>query len=215
MSMTSRIFRVLVVALVSIGATLASAQQALTPVRSKGEQKKAVAYRITTGDEISVQIANEPDLSAVRRRVDASGKVVLQYIDPVSVYGLTLPEAADAIERAYKDGRILRKPEVTVNVEVYARRTVNVTGEVKLPSQVELPPEEQWTIKDVIVKVGGFTDTAKGTEVRLTRRGPDGKDQFFVLDVQSSILGKKSAKSEDASFVVEPGDSIHVPQRMI
>jgi len=183
---------------------------------AKMDDKKIVPYRITRGDELSVAIFNELDLTATRKRVEARGTINLTLIGDVRVYGMTLTEAARTIEAAYRDGRILRNPEVTVTVETYAPRVVTVLGHVKYPGRVDLPPEQQWTIKDVITKVGGFDDTARGSAVKLTRTLPDGTSKVYTLDVQSALLGKdRATSSTDAAFVVEPEDTIYVQEKII
>lgn len=192
-----------------------SANAAAPIVATRSTEKPIVPYRITRGDKLAISVYGE-DLNAVNKRVEARGTITLVLVGDVNVYGLTLTEAAAAIEKAYRDGRFLRNPQVTVTVEEYSPRTVTVMGKVKYPSTINLPPEEQWTIKDVIAKVGGFEDTARGTDVRLTRTMPDGTPKTYHLDVQSAILGKdKAATSTDASFIVEPSDSIYVPEKLI
>ncbi len=187
-----------------------------TPTSPKLDDKKIVPYRITRGDRLAISIFGESDLTAGNKRVEARGTINLTLIGDVRVYGLTLTEAAAAIENAYRDGRILRNPEVTVTVEEYSPRTVTVLGKVKYPGRVDLPPEQQWTIKDVITKVGGFDDTARGTAVKLTRTQPDGSQKVYTLDVQSALLGKdRATSSTDASFIVEPDDTIYVPEKII
>jgi polysaccharide export outer membrane protein len=199
-------------ALILTCAGLHAAQPALG---TNAEGRKSVPYRINRNDTLAVSVFGEPDLTGGNRRVDTRGSIELPLIGTVNVYGLTLPEAATVVENAYKDGRILRNPQVTVLVETYAERVVNVIGNVKYPQRVLLPPEEQWTIKDVITKCGGFDDKAKGTGVKVTRRLPDGAYKTFILDVQSAILGKDRSTSGDASFVVEPGDDVYVPEKLI
>lgn len=183
---------------------------------AKADEKKVVPYRVTRGDRLAVSIFGEPDLTSGNKRVEARGTINLTLVGDVRVYGMTLTEAAAAIQDAYRDGRILRNPEVTVTVEEYSPRVVTVLGKVKYPGRVDLPPEQQWTIKDVITKVGGFDDTARGTAVRLTRTMPDGASKVFTLDVQSALLGKdRATTSTDASFTVEPDDTIYVPEKII
>ncbi|HVU32330.1 MAG TPA: polysaccharide biosynthesis/export family protein [Opitutaceae bacterium] len=185
-------------------------------VAPKFDGAKVVAYHITRGDRLAVAIFGEPDLTGGNHRVEARGTINLALIGDVRVFGLTLEDAAKTIGKAYRDGRILRHPEVTVTVEEYAPRVVNVLGKVKYPTRVDLPPEQQWTIKDVIMKCGGFDDTARGTAVRLTRTMPDGTTKTYTLDVQSAILGKdKASTSKDASFIVQPDDVIYVPEKII
>jgi polysaccharide export outer membrane protein len=198
--------------LVAIQAPFAAPAAAPVP---KMDEKKVIPYRITRGDKLSVAVFNETDLTAGSKRVEARGTINLTLVGDVRVYGLTLSEAARVIENAYRDGRFLRNPEVTVTVEEYSPRQITVLGKVKYPGRVDLPPEQQWTIKEVITKVGGFDDTAKGTAVRLTRTMPDGSLKVYTLDVQSALLGKERSSSTDAAFVVEPDDTIYVPEKLI
>ena len=99
--------------------------------------------------------------------------------------------------------------------KIYAIREISVQGQVKSPQRVVLPAESTMSVLEAVTKCGGFTDTAKGTEVRVTRIGPDGKVKVFVVDVDSLIKGKNKAKSEDDSLLLLPGDIIYVPERFV
>lgn len=208
--------RCILLVVVGFAGTFQVRAASATPAGPRLDDKKIVPYRITRGDRLAISIFGESDLTAGNKRVEARGTINLTLVGDVRVYGLTLTEAATAIENAYRDGRILRNPEVTVTVEEYSPRTVTVLGKVKYPGRVDLPPEQQWTIKDVITKVGGFDDTARGTAVKLTRTQPDGSQKVYTLDVQSALLGKdRATSSTDASFIVEPDDTIYVPEKII
>lgn len=210
-------FQTLLAVTLSLAALGAQAAPATNlPGLPKLDDKKVIPYRITRGDRLSVSVFNEADLTGGNHRVEARGTINLPLVGDVRVYGLTLSQAADTIENAYRDGRFLRDPQVTVTVEEYSARVVTVMGKVKYPGRVNLPPEQQWTIKDVITQVGGFDDTARGTDVRVTRTMPDGTVKVIHLDVQSALLGKdRATTSIDASFVVEPDDSVYVPEKII
>jgi polysaccharide export outer membrane protein len=197
-----------------LGLVLAAgpAQAQDTPL--KPDSRKALLYTIAITDSLRVSVFGEEDLSRVSR-VDAKGTINLPLIGEVKVYGLTLREAEQAIADAYRDGRYLRNPQVTINVEVYAVREISVQGQVKIPGRLVLPAESTMTVLEAVTKCGGFTDTAKGTEVRVTRIDADGKVKVFVVDVDSLIKGKDKAKSEDDSLLLLPGDIIYVPERLI
>ncbi|MDB6170497.1 MAG: polysaccharide export protein, partial [Verrucomicrobia bacterium] len=176
----------------------------------KPESRKALLYTIAITDSLRVSVFGEEDLSRVSR-VDAKGMVNLPLIGEVKVFGLTLRDAELTIANAYRDGRFLRNPQVTINVEIYAIREISVQGQVKLPQRVVLPAESTMSVLEAVTKCGGFTDTAKGTEVRVTRIGADGRVKTFIVDVDSLIKGKNKAKSEDDSLLLLPGDIIYVP----
>jgi polysaccharide biosynthesis/export protein len=205
--------RFAVILLVALPATI---QAAPPVVANKAGEAKIIPYRLARGDRLSVAIFGEANLTAGGKRVEARGTIPLALVGDVRVVGLTISEAQTAIENAYRDGRILRYPQVTITMEEYARRVVSVFGKIKMPGTIELPPEQQMTIKELILKQGGFEDTARGTAVKVTRTLPDGTTKVFVLDVQSAILGKdRAASSTDASFVLEPDDVIYVPEKII
>ena len=44
---------------------------------------------------------------------------------------------------------------------------------------------------------------------------PDGTLKIFTLDVESAIKGKSNATTKDAGFVLEPADTVYVPEKII
>ena len=133
----------------------------------------------------------------------------------VRLTGLTVSEAEAVVVKAYQEGKFLRSPRVTIIVEEYAPRTVIVSGKVNIQGRQEIPPNAEFTIKDLIFKAGGFTDTARSSAVKVTRTLPDGTQKYFILDVESGIKGRANSSSKDASFVLEPDDVVYVPEKLI
>ena len=178
-------------------------------------EKKYVAYKITRGDTLSISVLGEPELSIAGKRVEATGTINLQLIKEVRLVGLTIAEAQETIARKYREDRFLRNPQVSVTVEVYAPRTILISGKVNNPGRPEIPADTEMTIKEMIFKAGGFSETAKGTQVIVTRTMPDGTLKTFKLDVESAIKGRAPSTSGDAAFVLEPDDIVYVPEKMI
>jgi polysaccharide biosynthesis/export protein len=172
------------------------------------------AYTIAPTDRLRIDVYQEDDLSVIAS-VDAKGTVNLRLVGEVIVAGKSVTEAQKAIELAYKDGRFLRSPQVTINVEEYAPREVSIDGMVRNPGRYPLPIESTMTAADLVLKAGGLTDTARGTAVTVTRKGPDGKQTVFTIDVESLIKGKAGSKAADNAFILLPGDIVFVPQRII
>ena len=139
----------------------------------------------------------------------------LPLVQELRVDGLTINEAERMVENAFREGRFLRKPQVTITVEDYGPREVTIGGSVKVPARYPLPLETSMTLLDLVSKAGGFMDTAKGTAVRVTRIQPDGSVTTLVFDVESILKGKKDARAEDSSLVLEPNDIVYVPERII
>lgn len=172
------------------------------------------SYAIAGTDRLRITVYQEEDLS-VFARVDAKGTVNLPLVGEVLVAGKTVSEAQQAIEAAYRDGRYLKKPQVTINIEEYASREVSIDGKVRNPGRYPLPIEANMTVLELVTKAGGFMDTAKGTAVSVTRIGADGKKTVFTVDVESLIKGRDRAKATDNSLVLQPGDIVYVPERII
>jgi polysaccharide export outer membrane protein len=179
------------------------------------EAKKNYIHRFQLADRLRVAVYQEEDLTT-QPRIDAHGKVNLPLIGEITVGGLTATEAQEAIQRAYRDGRFLRNPQVTVNVEEYAPREVSIQGQIRNPGRYTLPIESTFTVVELVTKAGGITDIGKGTAVSITRLNPDGTQKTFTVDVESLIRGRKGqGKSEDNVLLLEPGDIVYIPERLI
>ena len=195
---------------------LALAAPAHAEPRGGGDAARNKSYRIRSTDKISIRVFQEDDLTTICR-VDAKGTVNLPLVGEVRVYGQTLSEAEHTIQEAYKNGRFLRDPEVTVAVEEYAPREVSIQGQVKNPGRYPLPVESGMSVVELVTKAGGFTDTAQGTAVRVTRILPDGTTRVITLDVESLIKGRSDAKTtgDNNALMLEPDDIVYVPERII
>ncbi|HZZ20707.1 MAG TPA: polysaccharide biosynthesis/export family protein [Opitutaceae bacterium] len=182
----------------------------------KGVSSKTLTYNIRTTDKLRISVFQEDDLSTICR-VDAKGTVNLPLVGEIKVNGDSLSEAERTIEAAYKDGRYLRNPEVTISVEEYAPREVSIQGQVKNAGRYALPVESSMSVLDLVTKAGGFTDTAQGTAVKITRILPDGTTKVISLDVESLIKGKSDAKTneENNALLLQPDDIVYVPERII
>lgn len=168
-------------------------------------------YRLTVTDRIRVSVFQEEDLAEIAR-IDSRGNVNLKLVGDLHVAGLTVNEAQDAIATAYRDGRFLRNPQVSISIEDYAPREVSIQGQVKVPSRYMLPVESTFSVVELVTKAGGLTDIARGSSVVVTRITPDGKKVTFTVDVDGIIRGKKG-NTEDV--MLEPGDIVYVPERII
>lgn len=172
------------------------------------------SYTIANTDRLRIAVFQEDDLSVIAR-VDAKGAVNLPLVGEVPIAGKTVSEAQALIESAYRDGRYLKKPQVTINVEEYAPREVSIDGKVRNPGRYALPIEASMTVLELVTKAGGFSDTARGTAVSVTRLTPDGKKTVFTVDVESLIKGRDRARATDNSLLLQPGDIVYVPERII
>jgi polysaccharide export outer membrane protein len=176
--------------------------------------KKNYVHTLGLADRVRIVVYQEDDLTSLTR-IDARGRVNMPLLGEIVIGGLTVIDAQAVIENAYKDGRFLRKPQVTISVEEYAPREVSISGAIRNPSRYALPIESTLTVVELVTKAGGITDIGKGTAVTVTRLLPDGTKKVFTVDVDSVIKGKKDTKSDDSSLVLLPGDNVYVPERLI
>lgn len=202
-------------ALLLATAALLPGLQAQPAPATKAEELKYLPYRIARGDLLSVSVFGEADLTVGRKKVENAGAIILTLAGEVRVVGLTIAEAQAAVENAYRDGRYLRNPQVTITVDESVPRTVSISGKINIPGRHEMPTDTVWTLKDLIIKAGGLQETARGTKVRITRTLPDGTLRVFEKDVESMLRAKNNANAADASFVLEPDDIVYVPEKII
>lgn len=198
---------------------LASAGLAPAPLSAQSgnpaDAKKAYVHRLQLADRVRVAIYQEDDLTSVVR-IDARGMINLPLLGEISIGGLTVTEAQDAIQRAYRDNRYLRNPQVTLSVEEYAPREVSIHGQVRSPGRYSLPNESTFTVEELVTKAGGLNDIAKGNAVSVRRTLPDGTTQTFTVDVQSIIKGRSNdPKVAESNILLLPGDIVYVPERLI
>ncbi|MBI3885352.1 MAG: polysaccharide biosynthesis/export family protein [Opitutae bacterium] len=200
---------------ISLLALAAMPGSLLAQVKAKvPESKKNYIHTIALADRVRVAIYQEDDLTTVAR-IDARGRINLPLVGEINIGGLTVVAAQDAIQNAYKDGRYLRNPQVTLSVEEYAPREVSIQGQIRNAGRYTLPIESTYTVVELVTKAGGITDIGKGTEVSVTRVLPDGTKEVYKVDVDNVIKGKKGDKLDDNTLLLQPGDIVYVPERLI
>ena len=184
-----------------------------TGAQGTGDKKNYI-HTLALADRVRISVYQEEDLASLTR-IDARGRVNLPLIGEINIGGLTVIEAQAVIENAYKDGRFLRNPQVTVSVEEYAPREVSIQGQIRNAGRYTLPIESTLTVVELVTKAGGITDIGKGSAVTVTRLLPDGTKKVFTVDVDSVIRGKKDSKTDDSALLLQPGDIVYVPERLI
>lgn len=164
---------------------------------------RPVAFRFQVGDELRLDVWQEPDLSS-EQRVQPDGRIAPALIAPLSVVGLTLEEVRDRLREDYR--QYLKDPQVSVRVlGIYSDR-VFVLGEVKTPQAVPLVGP-MTLLQAVAVAEGFLEESAEKATVRLLRGGPDGRSQVYCVNTAAILAGM----SRDVDL--ERGDIVYVPTR--
>ncbi len=210
-SPTRSFVRLLTLAFVTLATCFSAFAQSGSPDH---KEKPDYVYRLSITDRIRVSIFQEDDLTDILR-IDARGNINLKLVGELRVAGMTVAEAQRAIEQAYRDGRFLRNPQASITIEDYALRDVAIEGQVKAPGRYVLPVESTYSIVELVTKAGGLTDIAKGSAVVITRTAPDGKRTTITVDVDALIRGRKSSNPNNSAVLLEPGDIVYVPERII
>jgi protein involved in polysaccharide export with SLBB domain len=214
-------------------------------------QKPECVYRLAPGDELGVWIPGvlgEPTVpppmalapaTEVRdqRRlppgvgypvpVRADGTVLLPQLDPLVVNGLTVPEAQEAIRRAYtaqkilKDGAQLivtllhpRQYHVVVMRQESGNLTLGPSGEVAGGKRgtghvVDLPAYEN-DVLHALAETGGLPGLDAYDEVVIHRGCFQGEDDRPLLlgQITAQVPGKSPL------LATGPGETVRIPLRM-
>lgn len=103
--------------------------------------------------------------------------------------------------------QFLLQPGDSISVH-YNKQWVTILGEVQKPGKVKIPPEGGLDLLGAIALASGFAPDADIAHIAV-RRNVAGKDT--ILNVNAKELSRNTSVE---SFMVQPGDSITVPQRI-
>lgn len=134
---------------------------ATAPANAQADQ----AYRLGVGDEISITVFGESDLSMSALITD-SGTISYPFLGEIRINGLTLKELESTLDRGLR-GDYLVDPKISVSIRKYRQFYIN--GEVKSPGGYPFQPG--LTVRKAVSIGGGFTERASKTKITLIREG--------------------------------------------
>lgn len=150
------------------------------------------AYPLMPGDKVRVNVFNEPDFSG-EFQVNNSGNIAFPLVGEVSAAGSSPAEFEKKLATRLRSG-FVRNPRVAVEVVSY--RPINVLGEVRNAGQY--PFRADLTAQDAIALAGGYTYRANTHTVYIRR---------------ANASGEITARTDGERVVINPGDTIRIPQR--
>jgi polysaccharide export outer membrane protein len=127
-------------------------------------------------DLLSVRVVGADEL-AVRTRVAPDGGIDIPLAGHISVVGLTVEQAQNAIANLVRDKNLVLSPGVTIEVLDSPGRTITVSGEIAKPgvypaagdsTNGTTPTSGVRTLTQLLSLAGGLKDTASGV-VTLVR----------------------------------------------
>jgi len=113
------------------------AAYSVIPPESTAADRKA--FLIAPGDELSLAVVGESDLSVEKLVVDDSGTIQVPLAGEVAVAGHTPGEATRMIQQVLGT-KGLRNPQVALNIGAPVLRTVAVEGQVTKPGVYPVSP---------------------------------------------------------------------------
>ncbi len=188
--------------------------QFLPPPSTGNPIQLEYTYTLGVGDRLQMSVFNVEKYTG-EYLILADGTINLPGVGPVSVEGLTLPEAQQRIAQRYQ--ALLKQPVVTLSLVTPRPIQVVVSGEVYRPGSYQIGDngnnnngggngEGQFPrLTAAITQAGGITQAADISQVQLRRKTPTGS----VVTLDLSQLIQAGNLSQDPILV--DGDSIYVP----
>lgn len=148
------------------------------------------AYTLSAGDEVSITVFGEPDLS-MSIKLNENGVLNFPLLGALQAEGLTVSELENTITRELT-GTYLIDPDVRVSVAEY--RQVYINGEVNSPGGYDYKPG--LTLDKGIALAGGFSEKASRERVTLTRVINGVSQQFSMRPTDAVLPGDIITVSE-------------------
>jgi polysaccharide biosynthesis/export protein len=169
-------------------------------------EDSSVPYRLYPSDTINIRFALTPELDDTVT-LPPDGVVALPGAREVRLAGLTATEASLAVRAAYAG--VLRDPIITVDLKDFNKPFFVVIGSVGCPGKYDL--RGPTSAMEAIAVAGGFTETAKHSQVLLFRRVSGAGYEATPLDLKRVMRGHDL--TEDP--LIRAGDMLVVPQNTI
>jgi polysaccharide export outer membrane protein len=164
-------------------------------------------YIIGAGDQLSIFVYRNPDLSEGGVAVRPDGRISTPLIEDIMAAGKKPKELARELEQ--KLAKFIQDPNVTVIVRSFIGppdRQVRVIGEATEPTAI--PYRDHMTLLDVMIATKGLTKYASGNRAVIVRVDPDGKRRS--INVRLADLIKDGDISQNIEM--QPGDTLIIPQ---
>jgi polysaccharide export outer membrane protein len=157
------------------------------------------SYVIGAEDVLVISVWGDPRLSG-SYLVRPDGRISMALVGEVTAAGLTPGELETAIGDQLKQKEILKRPQVTVQVNQINSKKYFIQGEVLKPGPNPLVVPT--TILEALVNAGGFKDFANTKKIEVIRG-----NERFKFNYKDVIHGKHT----EQNIRLKPGDIIIVP----
>lgn len=167
-----------------------------------GNAPASADYKLGAGDQIRVQVYQNPDLT-VETRVSEQGTINYPLIGAIDLGGTTIGEAEKKIASALRSGNYLKQPQVNIVLLQVRGNQVAVLGQVQKPGRFPLETTNT-RVSDLLAAAGGVTPMGDDT---LIVTGTRNAQPFRkVIDIPGLFL---NSRGQD-DILVQGGDTIFV-----
>jgi polysaccharide export outer membrane protein len=167
-----------------------------------GSGAPSADYRLGPGDQIRVQVYQNPDLS-IEARVSEQGTINYPLVGSVNLGGSTISQAENKIASALKNGNYLKQPQVNIVLLQVRGNQVAVLGQVQKPGRFPLETTNT-RVSDLLAAAGGVTPMGDDTLIVTGTR--NGQPFRKVIDIPALFLNQRSQDD----ILVQGGDTLFV-----
>jgi polysaccharide export outer membrane protein len=160
-------------------------------------------YLVGPFDKLKIDVFGVDGLQNKEYQIDASGRLSFPFAGTIAVGGLTPQEISEEVAKRLR-GRIVRDPQVTVNLIETVSQLVTVDGEVRKPGRY--PAIGEMTLLRTIAVAEGTTDVARLDSVLIFRQVA-GQKYVGAYNLKAIRLGNYPDPAVYANDVVVVGDS--------
>jgi len=176
--------------------TAAQAQDGAAPVATRPP------YTINPGDVLTITVWKEEDLQR-QVIVRPDGAFSFPLTGDIQAEGQSVEQIRQAVANRLE--RFIPEPVVTVAADDLGGNKVYVIGQVNRPG--EFRATGQMDVMQALSMGGGMTAFAQTGDIRILRRGIDGRLIAIRFDYKDIEKGKRL----EQNILLEPGDVVVVP----
>ncbi|NKB37593.1 MAG: sugar ABC transporter substrate-binding protein [Gammaproteobacteria bacterium] len=196
-----------IIILITAGCNMTGAKNSLS-VDQMPASAPEFDYLIGPGDRLNIFVWRNADVSADGIPVMPDGRISSPLVGDMIASGKTPIQLAKNIEEVLSE--VIKNPLVTVTVTNYVggyAQQVRVVGEATTPRA--LPYNNNMTLLDVMIAVGGLTEFAAGNKAVIVRE-VNGVETQFNVKLEDLLKGGDIS----ANAKVAPGDIVVIPESL-
>ena len=168
--------------------------------------------KLGNGDRVSYRVLEE-EKDPIMLTVTDSGELEIPLLGRYPAAGKTCKQLANELKPLLEKDYFY-KATVIVGLDILSTRPlgkVYLMGQVHAQGALDIPADGKLTVSRAILMDGGLADFADRRRVKLMHKKEDGSTETTVVDLVEVLDHGQSDKDP----VVQPGDTINVPEKLI